>query len=162
MSCWVVTILLTKVVKACHLYQVEPGGRLGPEKKGERLETAIRKLKRDLNITPVRKSNFIEVTYSAESPQLAAAVLQALSSAYLDMHLKLHRSVGTQEFFRHQATRYGTQLKEAEESLNEFCRRNGFTSVDEQKNLLVHKLLDSETELKEAGTSLAETSRRVV
>jgi uncharacterized protein involved in exopolysaccharide biosynthesis len=77
------------------------------------------------------------------------------------MHLRVHRSAGTQEFFRKQAGRYETELHDVEQRLNEFCQRNGLSSVSEQKDLIVRKMLDSETQLKEAGTSLAETSRRV-
>jgi uncharacterized protein involved in exopolysaccharide biosynthesis len=152
--------LLARVVDRCHLYRPEGRGTVF-EKDEKGFEKAVRKLKHDLKISPVRKSDFIEVTYAGDSPRRAAAVLRELSSAYLDMHLRVHRSVGTQEFFRNQASRYQTQLHEVEQRLNQFCQRNGLSSVSEQKDLIVRKVLDSETELKEAGTSLAETSRRV-
>lgn len=152
--------LLARVVERCHLYKPENSGARTAKDEKE-FEKAVRMLKRELKISLVRKSNFIEVIYSADSPRQAAAVLRELSTAYLDMHLRIHRSAGTQEFFRKQAGRYETELHEVELRLNEFCQRNGLSSVSEQKDLIVRKLLDSETEMKGAGTSLAETSRRV-
>jgi uncharacterized protein involved in exopolysaccharide biosynthesis len=152
--------LLARVVERSHLDRAGHSGAKAAKDEKE-FEKTVRALKRELKISPVRKSNFIEVTYAADSPRQAAAVLRELSSAYLDMHLRVHRSAGTQEFFRKQAGRYETELHDVEQRLNEFCQRNGLSSVSEQKDLIVRKMLDSETQLKEAGTSLAETSRRV-
>jgi uncharacterized protein involved in exopolysaccharide biosynthesis len=153
--------LLRKVVKACHLERNGAGATGAPQGREVEFEKAVQRLKHDLRITPVLKTNFIDVTYSAGNPEGAANVLRELATAYLDMHLSVHRSAGTQEFFEQQTTRYGDQLRNVETRLNEFRLKNNLTSVAEEKELLVHKLLDSEAALKEAQTGLAESSQRL-
>jgi len=154
--------LVAQVVRACRLYERATGTvQAAGEPLPEALEKAARKLQRDLNITPVRKANIILITYSAPTPELAASVLKQLSSAYLDAHLKVHRTAGTQEFFSDQAARYEAQLRDAETQLRQFRVRNDLTSVAEQKNLVFGKTLDSETALRETTAALAETSTRV-
>ena len=154
--------LIVQVVRACRLYERSPGTvQAAGEPSSRASEQAARKLQRDLKITPVRKADIILITYSAPTPELAASVLKQLSSVYLDAHLRVHRTAGTQEFFRDQAARYEAQLREAETRLSQFRLRNDLTSVAEQKDLVLRKALDSETALREADVALAETSTRV-
>src|SRR6266498_2547674 len=82
--------LLTQVVKDCDLAKLETGllGRSAPE--GVREESAANRLSKDLVITPARKANVISITYSSNSPELSATVLQKLGEHYLEKHLKLN------------------------------------------------------------------------
>ena len=147
--------LLNEVVKKC---------RLAGNKKGTRAsrtmslaeEEATSQLQKRIKIAPARKADIIEVTYSADSPRQAAYVLRELANAYLEMHLRVHRSVGTQEFFRKQTERYGTDLRAYETRLNEFRRVNNLVSINQQKDLLVQGLLASETALRAADTAWRE------
>jgi uncharacterized protein involved in exopolysaccharide biosynthesis len=155
--------LLVRVVRVCRLYGptagvVEAAGKPQPES----FERAVRKLGHDLKIAPVRKANVIQVTYSAPSPELAAAVLRELSAAYLDAHLTIHRTAGTTEFFRKQADLYESRLNAAHDQLREFRARHNVSSVPEQKELLLRKVLDLETTAGELDAALAEVGRRVL
>ena len=60
---------------------------------------AVRNLSKDLKIEPLRKTNVISVSYAARDPKMAEEVLKALSAAYMDKHLELHRSSGEFKFF---------------------------------------------------------------
>src|ERR1039457_1781259 len=132
--------LIVQVVRACHLYERASRTFLtADETPSQAFERAARKLKHDLDITPVRKANIIQITYSAPTPELAASVLRQLSIAYLDAHLNVHRTAGSQEFFRDQAARYAAKLRDAENRLSQFCLRNDLTSVAEQKDLVLRK-----------------------
>lgn len=149
--------LLARVVRVCRLDEKATGAP-----RPDAFEKAVRKLQRDLKITPVRKANIILITYLARSPELAASVLTALSEAYLDAHLTVHRTPGTTEFFRNQTAQYEAQLRESENRLSEFRRQNSLTSLTEQKDLMLRKTMDSETALREADAALAETRSRVL
>jgi uncharacterized protein involved in exopolysaccharide biosynthesis len=153
--------LLAKVVRSCHLFAqtgtVPAAGIPSPQA----FEKAVRKLERDLKITPVRKANIIQITYAAANPELAASVLKELSTAYLDAHLSIHRSAGSTEFFQNQAAQYETQLRAAENHLSQFRRDNDITSIVEQKDLTLRKAMESDTTLREADAALAETTSRV-
>lgn len=153
--------LLAKVVRSCRLYELTGGVQAAGTPTAQALEKAVRKLERDLKITPVRKANIIQITYSAGDPVLAASVLKDLSTAYLDAHLSIHRSAGTTEFFQRQATQYEVQLRDAENRLRQFRLENDITSLVEQQNLTLRKSMDADTALRDADASLAETAGRV-
>jgi uncharacterized protein involved in exopolysaccharide biosynthesis len=92
--------LLRQVVTASGL---EEKGSTGGASQGERRELALQqasnRLQRDLKILPVRKTDVIEVDYTAGSSKQAVAVLQHLASAYLEAHLRVHGTPGTYKFF---------------------------------------------------------------
>jgi uncharacterized protein involved in exopolysaccharide biosynthesis len=154
--------LLVSVARTCRLYESRPGtGRAAGEPDPAALEMAVHKLQRDLRITPVRKANIIQISFSAQSPQLAASVLKQLSTAYLDAHLRVHRTSGTRQFFRDQAARFEAQLRDSQNRLSAFRRRNDLTLVVEQKELVLRKAMDAESELRESEAGLAEISTHV-
>ena len=72
---------------------------------------AVRKLGKELKIEPLRKSNVIAVHYSAPNPWLADRVLTALSTAYTEKHLQVHRSSGELKFFDQQMEQYQHGLR---------------------------------------------------
>jgi uncharacterized protein involved in exopolysaccharide biosynthesis len=152
--------LLAKVVSECRLYEQNGGVHGAGVPRPEDFERALRKLQRGLKITPVRKANIIQITYAARTPELAAAVLKELSSAYLDAHLSVHRTAGTTEFFQKQAALYEKQLRGNETQLSDFRRRNDITSIGEQKDLMLRKSMDAESALHDADAALAESASR--
>lgn len=153
--------LLAKVVRECRLDEQNGAVHAAGEPRPEGFERAARKLQRDLKITPVRKANIIQITYAAKTPELAAAVLKELSSAYLDAHLSVHRTAGTTEFFQKQAALYEKQLRDNENQLSEFRRENSITSIAEQKDLMLRKSMDADTALHDADAAVAEAASRV-
>ncbi len=124
-------------------------------------EKAVHQLEKDLEIVAVKKADIIEVTYTASSPESAAAVLQSLANLYLDKHLKLHRPPGTQEFFQNQSSRYGDQLQEAETTLETFQQQNHFISLDQEKQLNLQKMADVRSRYLESVGAVKDTTERI-
>ena len=125
------------------------------------IEKAVLKLEKKLSITPVKKSNIIEISYSAPSARQASSVLKALAELYLERHLQVHRVPGTDEFFKTRAVEYEQRLREAESALLEFEAKNDIVSLSLQKELGLKKVVESEGELQVAGMSGIETARRL-
>lgn len=124
-------------------------------------EKAIRRLEKDLQVTPIKKANIIEIKYQASSPELTAMVLRTLAEAYLEQHLLVHRVPGTNEFFKAQAAAYEKQLQEAEIALAAFEERNNIVSLATQKELGLRKVLETEADLWDAETASRESARRI-
>ena len=53
-------------------------------------------LRRNLNVSVVRKTNNLEVTYRSKSPQAAAMVVDCIVTAYLKFMDKLHKSTASE------------------------------------------------------------------
>lgn len=126
-----------------------------------RVELAAERLGKELVITPVKKTNIIEVTYSSSSSQQAASVLQKLQELYLDKHLKLHRLPGTYEFFKDQASQYEQQLRTAEAGLSNFQRSMNVVSLNQQKDLTVQKMTETRSKLLETESLINEANERI-
>jgi uncharacterized protein involved in exopolysaccharide biosynthesis len=121
----------------------------------------VRRLAKDLVITPVKKANIIEVKYTSRSPEKAVAVLRKLGDLYLEKHVKLHRPPGTYEFFKTQADQSEAQLQEAEKQLSSFQQSMNVVSLTQQKDQAVQKLTEAKSKLLETETFLREVSDRI-
>ena len=159
--------LLSQVVSECGLDREPPSllQRLGlketPQTDAARVEQGAERLAKVLVITPVKKANIIEITYSSSSPKTAAAVLRKLSDLYLDKRMRLHRPAGTYEFFKVQAEDYERQLRAAEQKLSTFQQSMNVVSLTQQKDITVLKMTDGKSKLLETEAFLQEVNQRI-
>src|SRR5262245_684904 len=159
--------LLTKVVVACNLQ--ESGSKSfwntlwGVESSNEeaRIGQAAIKLGKKLTVEAIKRTDLISVTYKARNPELAAQVLNTLSTLYLDKHLALRRAPGAFEFFNKQAEGYRKNLEKAEAELSNFSRKEGVVSPPLQKEIRIRRLAEFEAALQEARAGVAQTQRRI-
>jgi len=153
--------LLTQVVKECGLAKFETGwfGKTAPE--AVRIETASTRLSKELLIAPVKKANIISVSYSTNSPELAASVLKKVGDLYFEKHLKLHHPAGASDFFKDKADEYESQLKQAENRLAEFQQSNNLVVLSQQKDLTLQKTAEAKSKLLESETALNEATNRI-
>lgn len=125
------------------------------------VERAVRKLGRDLTIEPLRKSNVISVEYRSSSPRIAANVLNALSAAYIEKHLELHRSSGEFKFFDQQAQQYQSGLDQAQANLTGFTKETGVVSADLERDSALKQADEFDADARHAQTTLLETEQRI-
>jgi uncharacterized protein involved in exopolysaccharide biosynthesis len=153
--------LLTLVVTETGLAKNETSlfGRSAPEP--ERIEKAVNRLTKDLNITPVRKANIITITYSSGSPQTAAAVLEKLGNLYLEKHLKLNHPKGASDFFTDKAEESEKQLLESEQKLSTFQQQNNLVALGSQKELTLQKTAEAKTKMLDAEAALNEATDKI-
>lgn len=154
--------LLEQVVKECGLAKPAKSlfSRTVPP-EAVRIEKAVNQLAKDLTITPVKKANFISVSYSSESPELSAAVLRNVGALYLEKHLKLHRPPGTYDFFKTRADEYEKQLRSAETRLSVFQQDKNLVVLSQQKELTLQKTADAKSKMLEAEAMVSETANRI-
>jgi len=156
------TDLLTQVAKDTGLSQA---GRASfwtrPTPEAERIERAATDLAKDLVITPVKKANVISISYSANSPEVAAAVLKRLGDLYLEKHLKLHHPTGASDFFKEKADQYETQLHDSEKQLTNFQQDNKLVVLAQQKDLTLQRTAEAKAKLLESETAFNEATNRI-
>src|SRR6266576_925761 len=154
--------LLTQVAKETGL------GQLGSAmfwkrsmSEPERIEKAANDLAKELMIAPVKKANVISISYSADSPEVAAAVLKKLGDLYLEKHLKLHHPTGASDFFKEKADQYQTQLHDSEKQLTNFQQDNRLVVLAQQKDLTLQKTAEAKAKLLESETAFNEATNRI-
>jgi uncharacterized protein involved in exopolysaccharide biosynthesis len=148
--------LLRRVVTACGLDRLDKASAGSSDRMAVALERATQRLQRDLNISPVRKANVIQVDYSARDPRQAAAVLRQLAEYYLEEHLKVHGTPGSYRFFADQTENYRNELKQAETRLTDFRRAHDIVMLTQQKDAMLQKASDSEAALFQADATIGE------
>ena len=160
--------LLNQVARECGLAKAGPPSLLQklrlketPQNEAGRIEQATERLAKDLAISPVKKANIIEITYSSSSPQTAVAVLRKLGELYLEKRTKLHRPAGTYEFFKSKADAYEQELREAEKQLSTFQQTMSVISPGQQKDLTVQKMTELKAKLLETEAFLKEVNERI-
>ena len=148
--------LLEKLVKQTNLVKNQAAAQSDAE-----IEKAVLKLEKDLQINPIKKANIIEVTYASNSPETAASVLQQLTELYLDKHLQIHHPPGAYDFFKNQATSYEQELRTSENRLSNFQQQKEVVDIQQQKQLLLAKMVDANSKLKDLDGAVQETAKRI-
>jgi uncharacterized protein involved in exopolysaccharide biosynthesis len=131
------------------------------EGHAQRVERAARRLGKKLQIEPVKKTNLIAISYSADDPGQAAAVLQSVANAYLAKHTEVHRPAGELHFFEQQTSESRRQLDAAMQSLLQFSTFHRVVAAGQQRDLALQKLSDVDATYRQTRIDLAETQQRV-
>ena len=124
------------------------------------VDRAIASLDTKLRVAPVMNSNLIKVSFVAQDPRLASAVLDTLVKSYLEQYSKIRSSPGTVDFFQTQVREIGTQLKEAEDGLRQFDMREGITVLGRQRELYLATAMEHETALRNAKSTVDELKEK--
>ena len=140
---------------------------IGPDKilphAGSRasLETAVQAISQSLEISAVKGTNIIELSFRSTNPKLPAPVLQELVKRYFDKHLEVHRSTDAFEFVSKGSQELRTQLNQTEAELKSLTEKTGIISLSETRAALATELGKSQEELDKAQADLAAQQARV-
>jgi len=126
-----------------------------------RIAKAVARLRKELQIALVRKTNVIAVTYTSSDPQLAVRVLQALDEAYLQKNLAVHHPPGEFQFFEQQTESYKKNLADAETQLKAFSEQEGGVSPQLARDMTLQKLSEFAATLQQTYADIAATERRI-
>ena len=130
--------------------------------KGEaRITRAVRRLASRLEVTPIRKTRLITVSYESGDPGTAARVLRELSAAYVQKHLMAYRPTGESAFFQQQTESYGKALADAERNLLSQIRQKGVVSPALERDLLLQKLREADAYSRQVTLQRSETEERI-
>jgi uncharacterized protein involved in exopolysaccharide biosynthesis len=122
---------------------------------------AARDLAETMEITPLKNSDVISVTYSSGNPTQAACILKSVGKLYLDKHLAVHRPEGAFEFFKQEADHYKQELLTVETQLTSFGQEEDLVTDGTEKELSVKRLHDYRASVIDTKTAIAETKARI-
>jgi uncharacterized protein involved in exopolysaccharide biosynthesis len=124
-------------------------------KRGATKADAAASIVRALQVTALKGTNIIVVSYANKDPELAVRVLQELISRYFDMHLEVHRSVGAFELVTRETDRLRSQLNQTEEELKQLKARVGINSLGEGATTINAELAKGQQDLDAVEEELA-------
>ena len=131
---------------------------LSPEAK---ISKAVEKLRSHLVVEPVKKTNIIQITYSAHQPKLAANVLTNLVNAYIEKHIAIHRPAGQLAFFDEETNRYKHELDQAEAQLKSFSQEQGGVAPQISRDITLQKLNEFAASLETTRAEMAGTEKKI-
>ena len=125
------------------------------------LDRAIMKLDRNLTVEPVRKSQMINVTYVARTPEMATRVLHQLAQRYFQAHVQVHNTNGTYQLFQEQANQYATDLSQSELSLADFRKNYSMLASPEEQQLLAQHTTEAQAAYDDVDAQVAQIEKRI-
>jgi len=132
------------------------------DRQSSLLQVAALRLEKALSVTPVKRSNVIDITLRHEDPQTAAIVLDKLIALYLDHHLEVYKSPKSYKFFEDQSQALVSRIKDAEDRLETLKKQHNVTSFEEERSLLLSQKGALQAELDRTRSQIAETDNRIV
>jgi uncharacterized protein involved in exopolysaccharide biosynthesis len=155
--------VLRQVVIACGLDQRRSlfDRVFGEPTAPRRIDRAVVRLNKELNIDIVKKSDLIDVTYKAHDPQTAAQVLRSLTDAYMQKHVAVHSPPGQFEFFAQETERYKKNLADAEGQLKQFSDQNNGVAPQVSRDMTLQKLSEFRSSLEQTRADVAATEQRI-
>lgn len=124
-------------------------------------ERAITVIERELSVDAERKSEVIRIGFSAETPQLAQRVVDAILKIYEEEHLRLHRTDGSLGFFEEQQGILGSELNAINRTLRDAKNRMGIASIDGQRYSVENQNREIQQNITDTELALSEASARL-
>ena len=117
--------------------------------KGQLIDWLANLLQRQLDVKPSRESNVININYTGNDPDFAAAVANGFAQAYMDVNLDLRLAPARQfaAFFEEQTKAARDKLEKAQSALSSYQQTNGITSADERMDFETAKLNETSSQL---------------
>jgi polysaccharide biosynthesis transport protein len=119
-------------------------------------------IQKQLQITPSRESNVINVAYTATEPRFAAAMANAFTSAYIETSIELRAAPARQfsELFQQQAEQLRKKLDDAQAALSAYQKEKGIIATDERIDVENQRLQELSAQLVAIQSMAADSSSR--
>ncbi|MEQ1558613.1 MAG: chain length determinant protein EpsF [Methyloglobulus sp.] len=116
----------------------------------------------NLEVEPSTTSSVIQVSASANDPQLAADVANAFTQAYIQTNVEMITQPAKQnaKWFDEQMAFFRTQLEKSQQKLSAFQQEHGIVVVDEKLDIENTRLIELSHQLSESQAKTYELSSR--
>jgi exopolysaccharide transport family protein len=107
-----------------------------------------------LSVAKVPRTRMIEIRYTSRDPKLAAAVVNALTDAYVERNFKAKYESTTQatDWLSKQLLDLRLKVETSEQALINYQKANGIVGMDEKQNITTEKLADLNKDLTDVET----------
>jgi len=113
-----------------------------PDSASDAYRNSVKHFLDSLSVSPVRRSNLVEVSFYSEDAALAARVANQLSADYIDQNLqvKWDETIKASEWLQGQLVGLKGKLEKSEDTLQAYAQANSILFVEEKKNLVNERL----------------------
>jgi capsular exopolysaccharide synthesis family protein len=96
----------------------------------------------NIDVSPVRRSNLVELSFYSEDAGMAARIANRLSNDYIDQNLQVRfdETMRASDWLQGQLVRLKANLEKSEDALQSYARANSIIFVEEKQNLVNERL----------------------
>jgi capsular exopolysaccharide synthesis family protein len=115
---------------------------------------AVRHFIDNIDVSPIRRSNLVEVSFYSEDAEMAARIANRLSNDYIDQNLqvKFDETMRASDWLQKQLVGLRAKLEKSENALQSYARANSIIFVEEKQNLVNARLKQLQEEYTKAQT----------
>jgi len=133
-------------------------------------DATVLELEEDVEVSPMRRSNVLLVSYRHGDPDWATRVVQGLTERYITRRTELYQSPKAVPFFEEEMRTAEARLRKAEQDLEAYSREAGVSvlvsegdtqSLGAEKGATLARLAEFEQQLGEAAVDLRQQTQRV-
>lgn len=124
-------------------------------------DKAITTLQKNLQVTAVRKTSMVTVSYSADNPAQARDIVDAVVAQVQTDHLRIHRTKGSHDFFEKKEEQLRSDLESYEAELRDLKDSSGFAELPKQRDLLLQRIAATHSDLLAAQAELSAATAEV-
>jgi succinoglycan biosynthesis transport protein ExoP len=113
-----------------------------PDTSSEVVRDSVKHFMASVDVTPVRRSNLVEVSFLSQDPKLAARVVNKLADTYIDQNLqfKFDEAQKASDWLQGQLVELKGKLEKSDDDLQRYAQTNSILFVEEKKNLASARL----------------------
>ncbi len=119
-----------------------------PDPSMNAYRSAISNFISNIDVSPLRRSNLVEVSFYSEDPQLAARIANELCKDYIyqNLQVKWDETTEASEWLSQQLVGLKVKLEKSEDALNAYARANSIIFVEEKQNMATETLRQLQAE----------------
>lgn len=126
------------------------------------MDRLIGSLLGSLEVTPVKKSSLVDVSFYSSDPKLAAQIVNTVAQSFIEQSLDLRFSASQEEamFLQHKISEARKKLEESEVKLNQYARAHNIVTWENKETITSQKLEQLNKDLVAAQTKRSEAETR--
>jgi capsular exopolysaccharide synthesis family protein len=113
-----------------------------PDASSDAFRTSVANFLKAVDVSPVRRSNLVELSFECTNPQLAARVANRLADLYIEQNLqvKWDETQKASEWLRGRLAEMKANLEKSEDKLQAYAQGNGILYITEKQNMVTERL----------------------
>ena len=126
-----------------------------PDRTSNAYRNTIANFINNVDVSPVRRSNLVEVSFYSEDPQLAARISTQLCNTYImqNLQVKWDETTKAAEWLQGQLVGLKAKVEKSDDALQAYARANSIIFVEEKQNLVNERLKQLQEEFTKAQTT---------
>jgi len=124
-------------------------------------ETWAHRIERHFSSWVIKRSNVIEISFTAHDPKWSHDFLERLIDRYQEFHSSMSHDPQAERFFQKQAEILQTRLRSAEDQLRAYQVQTGITNPSEQKQALITRIASLQNDSAKTAGDLAAAQKRL-